>query len=266
MAALALVQTGRLSLDEDVNLKLRSWKVPDNEFTKNQKVTLRRLLNHTAGFNVEDVGSYARGEALPTLVQTLDGTKPANDPEFFLLGQSEITVPMDRRIKGRSDGRPGPVGHILDVLFENALVHGRGPVAVTVRRAGSALEIDVGDEGPSNAAATDFDPCNFGASITFARGSAPAACPAVALAKADTPLRAPSRSGCRSSPVNGWPAGCGGRSRRTDRVRGLESTWRWLRPCGRSRPARHRARCGRPPDADLPKGLRFRMGGCRRLR
>ena len=81
MAVLALVQSGRLRLDEDVNLKLRSWKVPDNEFTKNQKVTLRRLLNHTAGFNAEDVGSYARGEALPTLVQALDGIRPAHsDP------------------------------------------------------------------------------------------------------------------------------------------------------------------------------------------
>ena len=45
----------------------------------------------------------------------LDTTKPANDAEFFLLGQSEVTVPMDRRLKGRSDGRPAPIGHILDV-------------------------------------------------------------------------------------------------------------------------------------------------------
>ncbi|MGB9367007.1 MAG: type II and III secretion system protein family protein [Xanthobacteraceae bacterium] len=45
----------------------------------------------------------------------LDTSKPANDPEFFLLGQAEITVPMERRIKGRSDGRPAPIGHILDV-------------------------------------------------------------------------------------------------------------------------------------------------------
>jgi pilus assembly protein CpaC len=44
-----------------------------------------------------------------------DAAKPANDPEFFLLGQSEITVPMERRLKGRSDGRPAPIGHILDV-------------------------------------------------------------------------------------------------------------------------------------------------------
>ena len=31
--AMRLVEQGKLSLDEDVNLKLRSWKVPDNEFT-----------------------------------------------------------------------------------------------------------------------------------------------------------------------------------------------------------------------------------------
>ncbi len=45
----------------------------------------------------------------------LDTSKPANDAEFFLLGQAEITVPMDRRLKGRSDGGPPPIGHILDV-------------------------------------------------------------------------------------------------------------------------------------------------------
>ena len=45
----------------------------------------------------------------------LDGTKPGNDADLFLLGQSEITVPMDRRLKGISDGSAPPIGHILDV-------------------------------------------------------------------------------------------------------------------------------------------------------
>ena len=45
----------------------------------------------------------------------LDGTRPANDAEFFLLGQAEISVPMERRIKGISDGGAPPIGHILDV-------------------------------------------------------------------------------------------------------------------------------------------------------
>ncbi len=38
--ALTLVKDGKLSLDEDVNQKLRPWKVPENAFTREQKVTL----------------------------------------------------------------------------------------------------------------------------------------------------------------------------------------------------------------------------------
>jgi pilus assembly protein CpaC len=45
----------------------------------------------------------------------LDDSTPPNDPDFFLLGQSEITEPMKNRLKGRIDGRPAPIGHILDV-------------------------------------------------------------------------------------------------------------------------------------------------------
>ena len=49
LAVLRLVQDGRLALDEDVNLQLKSWKVPENQFTSVEKVTLRRLLTHTRG-------------------------------------------------------------------------------------------------------------------------------------------------------------------------------------------------------------------------
>src|SRR5215467_15808341 len=42
IVALHLVDEGKLSLDEDVNHKLRAWKVPENEFTRTEKVTLRR--------------------------------------------------------------------------------------------------------------------------------------------------------------------------------------------------------------------------------
>jgi CubicO group peptidase (beta-lactamase class C family) len=80
-AALRLVQDGKLALDEDVNRKLVSWKVPENEFTKNQTVTLRRLLSHTAGMNVTSFGGYFTDEPLPTTVQILEGQKPAkNEP------------------------------------------------------------------------------------------------------------------------------------------------------------------------------------------
>jgi CubicO group peptidase (beta-lactamase class C family) len=76
--ALYLVEHGKLSLDESVNEKLKTWKVPENEFTKNEKVTLRRLMSHTAGLTVHGFPGYDTGDALPTLVQIFNGEKPAN--------------------------------------------------------------------------------------------------------------------------------------------------------------------------------------------
>lgn len=79
--ALRLVEQGKLSLDEDVNQKLKTWKVPENDFTKTQKVTLRRLMSHTAGLTVHGFPGYDVDDPLPTLVQVLNGEKPANtDP------------------------------------------------------------------------------------------------------------------------------------------------------------------------------------------
>ena len=78
MAALRLTEEGKLNLDEDVNRKLISWKVPDNELTREKKVTLRELLSHSAGLTVHGFEGYRAGTPLPTLVQVLDGVKPAN--------------------------------------------------------------------------------------------------------------------------------------------------------------------------------------------
>src|SRR5277367_45929 len=81
LAALRLVQDGKLSLDEDVNVKLRTWKVPENNFTVKEKVTVRRILSHSAGLTVHGFAGYASDESVPTVVQVLNGEKPANsDP------------------------------------------------------------------------------------------------------------------------------------------------------------------------------------------
>jgi CubicO group peptidase (beta-lactamase class C family) len=73
MGALRLVEAGKLSLDTDVNATLKAWHLPENEFTKDSKVTLRRILSHSAGLTVHGFGGYAVGEQVPTLVQVLDG-------------------------------------------------------------------------------------------------------------------------------------------------------------------------------------------------
>lgn len=78
--ALWLVDQHKLSLDEDVNVKLKSWHVPENEFTKKEKVTLRRLLSHSAGLTVHGFPGYQAGAPIPTVPQVLDGAKPANTP------------------------------------------------------------------------------------------------------------------------------------------------------------------------------------------
>ncbi|CAN5336316.1 hypothetical protein BH10BAC4_BH10BAC4_03140 [soil metagenome] len=76
--ALHLVDKGKINLDEDVNTYLKSWKLPDNDFTKEKKVTLKHLLSHTGGLTVHGFLGYSPDLPVPTLVQVLDGTAPAN--------------------------------------------------------------------------------------------------------------------------------------------------------------------------------------------
>ena len=81
MAALSFVEEGKLDLDTDINSYLTSWKVPENDFTKEEKVTLRRLLSHTAGISSFDVDDGAPRGNVPTLLQILNGEAPVEtDP------------------------------------------------------------------------------------------------------------------------------------------------------------------------------------------
>lgn len=78
VALMYYVEKGFFNLDENVNIKLRSWKLAETEFTQHEKVTLRRLLSHTAGVNVHGFDGYYFNQKLPDLLQVLDGKSPAN--------------------------------------------------------------------------------------------------------------------------------------------------------------------------------------------
>ncbi len=80
MAVLKLAQQGVLDIDADVNTMLTSWKMPENEFTTTEKVTLKRLLGHVAGTTVHGFQGYRHGDTLPTLLNILNGEAPANSP------------------------------------------------------------------------------------------------------------------------------------------------------------------------------------------
>jgi CubicO group peptidase (beta-lactamase class C family) len=72
LCALKLVADGTLDLDEDVNERLTSWRVPPvGGWTP--RVTLRQLLSHTAGLTVHGFPGYHREVAAPALVDVLDG-------------------------------------------------------------------------------------------------------------------------------------------------------------------------------------------------
>ena len=71
LGVMTLVEAGQLDLDAPVSRYLIRWKLPPSEFD-NEKVTLRRLLNHTAGIT-DGLGyaGFAPGATIQTLEQSL---------------------------------------------------------------------------------------------------------------------------------------------------------------------------------------------------
>ncbi|MGO1069078.1 serine hydrolase domain-containing protein [Lysobacter sp. CA199] len=81
---LQLVSQGKIDLDRDVNAYLKSWRIPDAPGIDRPTVTMRMLLSHTSGLTVHGFKDYLPEEALPTLVQTLNGTPPAKNKPIRL--------------------------------------------------------------------------------------------------------------------------------------------------------------------------------------
>ncbi len=84
VGVLRLVQDGKINLDQDVNFYLKRWKVPQNQWTSQRSVTVRMLLNHTAGFG-DSAGQVYTPSKMPTLLQLLDGQMPATNAPVQVL-------------------------------------------------------------------------------------------------------------------------------------------------------------------------------------
>ncbi len=108
MIALKKVQEGKIALDEDINNRLTSWKLPDNEWKK--KVTLANLLTHTAGLTVHGIPGYAVDEKLPTVPQILDGVVPANT--------APVRVDMEPGTKFRYSGGGTTIAQLAIMSIE----------------------------------------------------------------------------------------------------------------------------------------------------
>ncbi len=89
LAALKRVDAGTLDLDRNVNEYVKSWQLPDNEFTVVHKVTVRNILNHTAGLTVWGFPGYSRDSKVPTTVEVLDGK--GNTPPIRVYKQPDLS-------------------------------------------------------------------------------------------------------------------------------------------------------------------------------
>jgi CubicO group peptidase (beta-lactamase class C family) len=146
LGAMLLVEQGKLALDENVNEKLTSWKLPENPFTQKTPVTLRALLTHTAGTTVHGFRGYSVGEALPTVPQILDGAKPANS--------GPVRVDTIPRTQWRYSGGGTTVVQqlVTDVARQPFADYMRERVLVPAGMTRSAYEQPLGSERAMNAA------------------------------------------------------------------------------------------------------------------
>ncbi|GAC19695.1 serine hydrolase [Paraglaciecola arctica] len=70
-----LAEQGKLNLDVPVSTYLKRWTMPESDFTKDNPITLRQLLSHTAGMSQGGFADFHLGDDIPTLVESLNGQK-----------------------------------------------------------------------------------------------------------------------------------------------------------------------------------------------
>ena len=73
-AAFQLIQEQKISLDDPINAYLKSWKIPENDYTRQTPITLRMLLSHTAGTSQTSYFGFTPDKKnLPTILDILSG-------------------------------------------------------------------------------------------------------------------------------------------------------------------------------------------------
>ena len=85
LAILKLVQEKKVHLDENINTYLKGYQVINPFEAEGHIVTLRNILNHSAGLNVGGFGGYPNGTTVPTLLEALKGQ--GNSPALEVVEQ-----------------------------------------------------------------------------------------------------------------------------------------------------------------------------------
>lgn len=81
-----LTENGLAELDEPINQSLTRWQLPKSQYDIS-KVTLRRLLSHTAGLSVHGYSGFEQGTKLLSLEESLDGKTKRNGEGVRLINE-----------------------------------------------------------------------------------------------------------------------------------------------------------------------------------
>ena len=87
LGILKLVEKDLIKLDNPANDYLTDWKIPENQFNKNNPVLVRQLLDMTSGLSISNFDGYPQNKTLPTPLELLNGNAPANNVPVEVLHQ-----------------------------------------------------------------------------------------------------------------------------------------------------------------------------------
>ncbi len=100
---LRLVEDGKLDLDAPVEKYLTRWHLPPSAFD-HDKVTLRRLLSHTAGLRLHGYPGFKPDEPLPSIEESLSGNTN---------GSGDVRVIMEPGTKWQYSGGGYTIAQLL---------------------------------------------------------------------------------------------------------------------------------------------------------
>jgi CubicO group peptidase (beta-lactamase class C family) len=79
LGVLKLADDNKIDLNTDINTYL-SWKFSYDSISHGKKITPIQLIGHTSGLSIRGFDGYDRGDTIPTIVEIIEGKKPANSP------------------------------------------------------------------------------------------------------------------------------------------------------------------------------------------
>ena len=107
MIVLKFAEQGKIDLKLDINKQLKTWQIPENEFTKKKAVTPELLILHLSGLNVPAYPGYSSSDSIPNIIDILNGSNLAN------------TEPTKVEIEPETEWRYSGAGYtVLQLLME----------------------------------------------------------------------------------------------------------------------------------------------------